>query len=79
MPSKEKETKMFNETYNKFTKGDKVTATQDLHDGTISKGEAFRVFKVIEQGEISERIYWVLDSAGEVIAIKNGHINLGRA
>ena len=70
---------MFNETYTTFTKGDKVTATQDLHGGTISKGEAFTIWKVIGQGEIWERTYWVFDSNGEVIAIKNGHINLERA
>ena len=62
------------ETYATFAKGDVVEAVMTTRH--LNRGETYKVFRFVQGGEVTSRIYWVSDSKGELYPVRNGHLTL---
>lgn len=63
------------DTYTTFKRGDVVRARMNTR--YLTGGETYTVERFSPlTGEVTSRVYWVVDANGSLFSVRNGHINL---
>jgi hypothetical protein len=58
-----------------FAKNEQVKALMDTR--YLRECEIYKVFRVVQTGDITSRVYWLEDSERNLWPVRNGHIVLG--